>query len=48
MAKSLNNSEVKDLLGVRSKKQTKEILDSGRTTRSQTSTANMTLRNRKK
>ncbi len=47
MGKSLNNPEVKDLVGVRSNKQTKEILDSGRTTRSQTSGTNMTLRNRK-
>ena len=48
VGKSLNNPEVKDLVGVRTKKQTKEILDSGRTTRSQTSGSNMTLRNRKK
>ena len=45
VGKSLNNPEVKDLVGIRTKKQTKEILDSGRTTRSesQTSTTNMTL-----
>ncbi len=45
VGKSFNNPEVKDLVGVRSKKQTKEILE--RTTRSQTSGTNMTLRNRK-
>ncbi len=48
MGKSLNNPEVKDLVGIRTKKQTKEILDSKLTTRSQTSGTNMTLRNRKK
>ena len=35
VGKSLNNPEVKDLVGVRTKKQTKEILDSKLTTRSQ-------------
>ncbi len=34
VGKSLNNSEVKDLVGVRTKKQTKEILESDRKTRS--------------
>ena len=48
VGKSLNNPEVKDLVGTRTKKETKEILDSGRTTRSQTSGTSMTLRNRKK
>ncbi len=33
--KSLNNPEVKDLVGIRTKKQTKEILESDRKTRSQ-------------
>ncbi len=47
MGKSLNNLDVKDLVGTRTKKETKEILESGRTTRSQTSGTNVTLRNRK-
>ena len=47
MGKSLNNPEVKDLVGVKTKKETKEILESGRKTRSQTVEAGMTLRNRK-
>ena len=47
VCKSLNNPELKELVGIRTKKETKEILDSGRTTRSQTSGTNMTLRNRK-
>ncbi len=47
MGKSLNNQEVKDLVGVRIKEETKEILDIGRATRSQTSGTSMTLRNRK-
>ncbi len=45
--KSLNNLEDKDLVGIRTKRETKEILDSGRTTRSQTSGTSMTLRYRK-
>jgi hypothetical protein len=44
--KSLNNPKVKDLVGVRTKKQTKEILDSESLTRSQTAKTHMTLRNR--
>ena len=48
VGKSLNNPEVKDLVGTRSKKQTKEILNSERKTRAQTVEAGMTLRNRKK
>ena len=48
VGKSLNNPEVKDLVGVRTKKQTKEILDSKLTTRSQTAGTTMTLRNRNK
>ncbi len=36
MGKSLNNPEVKDLVGTRAKKGTKEILESDRNTRSQT------------
>ncbi len=47
VGESLNNPEVKDLVGIQTKNQTKEILDSGRTTRSQTATPHMTLRNRK-
>ena len=46
VGKSLNNPEVKDLVGTRTKKETKEILESDRKTRSQTiSTIN--LRSRK-
>ena len=48
VGKSLNNPEVKDLVGVKTKKETKEILESGRKTRSQTAGTNMTLRNRNK
>jgi transposase InsO family protein len=48
VGKSLNNPEVKDLVGTRSKKQTKEILNSERKTRAQTVEAGMTLRTRKK
>ena len=47
VGKSLNNPEVKDLVGVRTKKETKEVLESGRKTRSQTTGSTMTLRNRK-
>ena len=36
VGKSLNNPEVKDLVGTRSKKQIKEILNSERKTRAQT------------
>jgi hypothetical protein len=48
VGKSLNNPEVKDLVGTRTKKQTKEILNSERKSRAQTVKAGMTLRNRKK
>ena len=48
VGKSLNNPEVKDLVGTRTKKQTKEILNSERKTRAQTVEAGMTLRTRKK
>ena len=48
VGKSLNNPELKDLVGTRSKKQTKEILNSERKTRAQTVEAGMTLRTRKK
>ena len=47
VGKSLNNPEVKDLVGVKTKKETKEILESGRKTRSQTAGTTMTLRDRK-
>ena len=47
VGKSLNNPEVKDLVGIKTKKETKEILESGRKTRAQTASATMTLRNRK-
>jgi hypothetical protein len=40
----LNNPEVKDLVGTRTKKQTKEILESDRKTRAMTGSA-MTMRN---
>ncbi len=36
MGKYLNNPDVKDLVGVKTKKEAKEILESGRTTRSPT------------
>jgi len=48
VGKSLNNPEVKDLVGVRTKKETKEVLESGRKTRSQTTGSTMTLRTRNK
>ena len=48
VGKSLNNPEVKDLVGVKTKKETKEILESGRKTRAQTASTHMTLRNRNK
>ncbi len=44
MGKSLNNPEVKDLEGIKTKKETKEISESGRNTRLQTSGTTMTLR----
>jgi hypothetical protein len=48
VGKSLNNPEVKDLVGTRTKKQTKEILNCERKTRAQTVEAEMNLRSRKK
>ena len=47
VGKSLNNPEVKDLVGVRTKKETKEVLESSRTTRSQTYLSQPNLRKRK-
>jgi hypothetical protein len=47
VGKSLNNPEVKDLVGVRTRKQKKQILESDRKTRSQTIEKRMTLRSRK-
>ncbi len=47
VGKSLNNPEVKDLVGVKTKKETKEILESGRKTRSMTAGTTRTLRDRK-
>ena len=47
VGKAQNNPEVKDLVGVRTKKETKEILESGRKTRSQSASTTMTLRSRK-
>ena len=47
VGKSLNNPEVKDLVGTRTKKEKKEILNSGRKTRAQTVATSMTLRKRK-
>ncbi len=44
VGKSLNNPEVKDLVGNRTNKQTKEIFNSERKTRAQTLEAGMTLR----
>jgi hypothetical protein len=44
---SLNNPEVKDLVGTRTKKETKEVLESDRKTRSQTTSSTMNLRSRK-
>jgi hypothetical protein len=48
VGKSLNNPEVKDLVGTRTKKETKEVLNSKRKTRAQTTEAGMILRNRNK
>ena len=42
----LNNPEVKDLVGTRSKKDTKEIIESERKTRSQTTASQPNLRSR--
>ena len=47
VGKSLNNPEVKSLVRTRTKKETKEILESDRKTRSQTTEKGMTLRSRK-
>ncbi len=43
VGKSLNNQEVKDLVGTRTKKETKEILESGRK-RAQIAAATVNLR----
>jgi hypothetical protein len=48
VGKSLNNPEVKDLVGTRTKKETKDILDSDRKTRSQTTSSTINLRSRTK
>ena len=48
VGKSLNNPEVKDLVGTRSKKDTKEIIESERKTRSQTAASQPNLRSRNK
>ena len=48
VGKSLNNPEVKDLVGVKTKKEIKEILESGRKTRSQTTNSTINLRSRTK
>ena len=48
VGKAQNNPEVKDLVGFRTKKETKEILESGRKTRAMTAATSMTLRDRKK
>ncbi len=47
IGKSLNNPEVKDLVGTRTKKETKAISESYRKTRSQIKEKSMTLRSRK-
>ncbi len=44
MGKSLNNPEVKDLVGLKTKKERKEILESGRKTRSQTTSSTINVR----
>ncbi len=48
MGKSLNNPDVKDLAGIKTKKETKEILESDRKTRSQTTSSTLNLRSRTK
>jgi hypothetical protein len=45
---SLKNSEVKDLVGTRTKKETKETLESDRKTRSQKTSSTINLRSRTK
>ena len=45
---SLNNPEVKDLVGTRSKKDTKEIIESEKKTRSQTAASQPNSRSRNK
>ena len=47
VGKSLNNPEVKDLVGTRSKKETKDVIESERKTRSQTAASQPNLRSRK-
>ena len=48
VGKSQNNPEVKDLVGTRTKKETKEIIESTRKTRAQTAATQINLRERKK
>ncbi len=48
MSRSLNNPEVKDLVGTRTKKETKEILDKDIKTRLQTIRSTINLRSRTK
>ncbi len=48
MGKSLNNPAVKDLVSTRTKKETKEILERDRKTRSEIKEKGMTLRIRNK
>ena len=48
VGKSLNNPEVKDLVGTITKKETKEILESDRKTRLQTAGTTINLRSRTK
>ena len=47
VGKSQNNPEVKDLIGNKTKKEIKEMLDSGRKTRSQTAATQINLRSKK-
>jgi hypothetical protein len=47
VGKSQNNPEVKDLVGTRTKKETKEIIESTRKTRSQTAATQPNLRSKK-
>ncbi len=48
MVKSSNNPEVKDLVGTRTKKETKEIYESDRKTSSQPTSSTINLRSRNK
>ncbi len=47
MGESLNSPKVKDLVGIKTKEEIKEILESKRKTRSMTAGTTMTLRDRK-